>query len=306
MPAAPTRRRGVMAGLAAYVLWGCFPPFFLLLLPATPLEILSHRILWSFVLVSALLVVLGNRWGWLREGVFRRDRLPRLGAAALLISLNWLVYIWAVNNSHVVEASVGYFINPLVTLFLGVLIFGERLGLGGRIGGSLALVGVVVLSWQHLGTLWISIVLSLSFGFYSVVKKSSHLTGLQGLFVESGLLLVPAVGYLVSLIAAGASHFGQQPALSGLLAISGVVTVLPLWLFAIAAPRLPLGLLGIMQYITPTMQFLTGVLVYREPVSLSYWIGLVLIWVGSAIYLMVNFGPNATREAAPTPVQSDR
>ena len=298
-----SRNRALLMGFTAYLMWGVFPPFFAMLKPATPLEILGHRIVWSFLLVLLMLVALRSRWTWLRAGVFTRKAFPRLLLAAGLIAVNWLTYIWAVNNGHVVEASVGYFINPLVSLLLGVLVFGERLGTGGRIGGLLAFLGVLVISWGHWGTLWISLMLAFSFAFYGVAKKRAHLTGLQGLLVESGLLFLPALGYLGWLAATGQGTFGVGVTHSLLLSVAGIVTVLPLWLFAIAAPRVPLGVMGILQYVAPTMQFLFGILLFAERVELSYWIGLVGIWIGSAVYLAFNLRASADRADAPAPVR---
>lgn len=276
-------RQALGAAIAAYVLWGFLPPFLAALQPAGPLEILAHRIVWSFVLVLAVLVGLRSRWDWLRTLVFTRRKLPTLLAAAALIGTNWLVYIWAVNNHHVVEASLGYFINPLVNVMFGMLMFGERPGLGARIGGGIVLLGVVVISAGSWQGLWVSLTLAGSFGLYGVVKKRSRLTALQGLLIESALLTPLALPYLLWL--GGNGQFGQSATLSTLLVVAGAVTALPLWLFAIAAPRLQFGVLGVLQYLAPTIQFLLGITVFGEQVNLSYWLGLVAVWVGSAIYL---------------------
>ena len=165
-----SRNQALGAAVAAYLLWGFLPPFLAALKPAGPLEILAHRIVWSFVLVLIVLLAMRTRWDWLRTKVFTRRALPTLLAAAALIGTNWLVYIWAVNNHHVVEASLGYFINPLVNVLFGVLIFGERLGLGARIGGSTVLPGVVVISAGNWDGLWVSLTLACSFGLYGVVR----------------------------------------------------------------------------------------------------------------------------------------
>ncbi len=295
-------RRALLAGLAAYTLWGLFPPYFSLLAQASALEILAHRVIWSFLSVLVVLLALRTGWDWVRADVLRRHRLPRLALAAALIGLNWLTYIWAVNSGHVVEASMGYFINPLVNVVLGVLIFGETFGLGGRLGASLALVGVVVISWGHWGTLWISLLLAFTFASYGVAKKKAHLPALEGLLVESALLLPLALGYLAWLAATGGLQFGTNLRITLLLASSGAVTALPLWLFAIAAPRVSFGVLGILQYVGPTLQFLFAIFLFHEPVSLTYWIGLVLIWIGSAIYLALTLRANAAPADAPEPV----
>jgi chloramphenicol-sensitive protein RarD len=284
-----SRRNGLIAGIASYAIWGAFPLFWPLLKPAGALEILSHRIIWSFVFVAALLVILRTPWGWLAS-VFTRTHLPRLSAAAVLIAANWLTYIWAVNAGHVVEASLGYFINPLVNVLLGVLVFGERLGRRGQIGGLLALVGVgtiAVGSWQ---TLWISLALAFSFGLYGAVKKASRLPALQGLVVESGFLAPLALGYVGFLALGGAGQFGTTVPATSLLMVAGIVTAVPLWLFAIAAPRLPFGVIGILQYLNPTAQFLLGILVFHEHVTPLYWVGLVLVWIGSCVFLSEALG----------------
>lgn len=283
-PHTPGQRTGLIAGVTAYLLWGLFPLYWPLLRPAGPLEILAHRIVWSFVSVVIALVVLRASWRWV-PGVFTRANLPRLLAASGLIAVNWLTYIFAVNTGHVVEGSLGYFINPLVNVLFGVLLYGERLGRGGRIGGLLTLVGVVIIAWGSWHTIWISLALALSFGLYGVTKKSAHLPALQGLLVESGFLLLPSVGYLGFLAATGGGQVGVWASATALLVLSGPITAIPLWLFAIAAPRLPLGVVGVLQYVSPSIQFLLGLWVYGEHVSLSYWAGLVLVWIGSATYL---------------------
>ena len=278
-----TRNQAIGAAVTAYLLWGFLPPFLAALKPAGPLEILGHRIVWSFVLVLLVLLALRGGWGWLRTSVFTRQALPTLIAAAVLVGTNWLVYIWAVNNNHVVEASLGYFINPLVNVVFGVLIFGERLNLGAKVGGGIVLLGVVVISIGSWQGLWVSLSLACTFGLYGVVKKRSTLTALQGLLVESAFLTPLALPYLLWLGPNG--QFGTSAAMSSMLILAGAVTALPLWFFAVAAPRLQFGVLGVLQYLAPTIQFLLGITVFGEQVSLSYWIGLIGVWTGSAIYL---------------------
>lgn len=292
-------RRALAAGLAAYLLWGVFPPYFALMKPATPLEILAHRVVWSFVVVGLALVVSRAGWAWVRADVFTKERFPRLLLATVLIAVNWLTYIWAVNSGHVVPASLGYFINPLVSLLFGVLFFGEKLGRGGRIGVPIAFLGVLVISWGHWDTVWISLLLALSFASYSVMKKSSHLGGLQGLLVESGLLAPAAVVYLVFLAVTGTGRFGASPGATAILFSAGIATAVPLWLFAVAASNLKLGVVGVLQYVTPTMQFLFGILLFGEEVTPTYWAGLVLIWIGSAIYLTLTLRAHRRVEALP-------
>lgn len=278
-----THRQALSAAVAAYVLWGFLPPFLAALQPAGPLEILAHRIVWSFVLVLLALLLLRGGWSWLRSSVFTRRALPSLLAASALIGTNWLIYIWAVNNHHVVEASLGYFITPLVNVMFGVVLFGERLSRGAKIGGAIVAVGVLVISAGSWQGLWVSLALAATFGLYGVVKKRSRLTALQGLLIESAFLTPLALPYLLWLGPQG--QFGSSAGLTTLLVAAGAVTAIPLWFFAVAAPRLQFGVLGVLQYLAPTIQFLLGITLFGEQVTMSYWLGLVAVWIGSAIYL---------------------
>ncbi|MBP8918830.1 MAG: EamA family transporter RarD [Micropruina sp.] len=278
-----SRNQALGAAVAAYVIWGFLPPFLAALKPAGALEILAHRVLWSFVLVLIVLVALRGGWTWLRTSVFTRAALPGLLAAAGLIGTNWLIYIWAVNNHHVVEASLGYFITPLVNVMFGVVLFGERLSRGAKIGGAIVAVGVLVISAGSWQGLWVSLALAATFGLYGVVKKRSRLTALQGLLIESAFLTPLALPYLLWLGPQG--QFGSSAGLTTLLVAAGAVTAIPLWFFAVAAPRLQFGVLGMLQYLAPTIQFLLGITLFGEQVTMSYWLGLVAVWIGSAIYL---------------------
>lgn len=280
----PESRDGLTAGVGAYVLWGLFPLYWPLLKPAGAFEILAQRIVWSFVFVVLTMLILRSSWRWVAT-VFTRATAPRLVAMSVLIAINWTTYIVAVNSGHVVEASVGYFINPLVNVALGVLIFREHLGTTGRIGVGLAFVGVLILAWGSLPTLWISLTLAFSFGLYGVAKKKANLPALNGLLVESAILLVPSLAFVVFLGATGQGQFGRSLPADGLMLLSGPATVIPLWLFALAAARLPLGLVGILQYLAPTIQFVLGITLFGQHVTPAYWAGLILIWAGSVFYL---------------------
>ncbi|QIK72645.1 EamA family transporter RarD [Propioniciclava coleopterorum] len=293
---------GLLAGVGAYVIWGFFPLLFPLLKPAGPLEILAHRVLWSMAAVGIVLLLLRRPWGWVRRAL-GRGRLGWTLAASLLIGGNWLTFIWAVNNNHVVESSLGYFINPLVNIVLGVFLFGERMSRGGLIGTILAGIGVVVIAWENWAGLWVSLTLAATFGLYAVVKKRATLPALEGLFLESGVLSPLALGYWTFLAATGASTFGVGAQHTGLLVLAGVLTALPLWMFAVAAPRLPLGVVGVLQYLGPTIQFLLGITVFGQVVTPSYWLGLILVWCGSAVFLWSVFNRTqrsvTRRSAAP-------
>lgn len=278
------RRDGLLAGLTAYLVWGFFPLYFRALAGAGAVEVLAHRIVWSLVCAVAVLLALRAPWRWVAP-VFTRERFPGLAAGAVLIAVNWLTYIWGVTSGFVVEAALGYFINPLFNVVMGMWLFREPLARLGRVGVGLAVAGVVVISWESWRTLWISLLLTVSFGLYGVAKKKALLPALQGLAVESGLLAPFALGYLGWLQATGAAAIGATPQLTALLLLAGPATLLPLWLFAVAAPRLPYGVVGVLQYVTPTMQFLLGILVFGQQVVPSYWAGLVLVWAGSIAYL---------------------
>ena len=279
-----TRQSALAAGLATYLIWGAFPLFFPLLKPAGALEILSGRVVFSLVFVVAVLLVQRQSWGWLPE-VVRGGTWKVMLGAAVLIALNWLTYIWAVNSGHVVEASLGYFINPLVSVALGMLLFGERMGRPGQIGCLLALLGVCVAASEAWRTVWISLVLALSFGLYGALKKRARVTALQGLTMESGILAPLALGWMAWLGVSGRGTWLHSARVAVLLVVAGVLTAVPLWLFAVAAPGIPLGTLGILQYVTPTIQFLLGLLVFHQHVGQSFWMGLVLVWCGSITYL---------------------
>lgn len=274
----------LLAGILCYLLWGGFPLFFPLLKPAGSLEILSGRVLFSLAFVALVLLLQRKSWGWLRE-VWASGTWRLLVLAAVLIAVNWLTYIWAVNSNHVVEASLGYFTNPLVSIALGMIFFGERMGRPGMIGCALAAVGVCVIASQAWRTVWISLLLAFSFGFYGMVKKRVKVSALQGLFLESAVLTPLALAWMGWGAARGTAAWPHSGRVAVLLMVAGILTAVPLWLFAIAAPGIPLGTLGILQYMTPTMQFLLGLFVFGQPVSPRFWAGLVLVWIGSVVYL---------------------
>jgi chloramphenicol-sensitive protein RarD len=277
------RRTGTLAGVAAYSLWGLFPLVFHLLRSVAPGEILVHRIVWSFVVVLGLLVVRRERH-WFRAVRSRPGALPRLTVAAVLIATNWLVYIWAVNNDHVVEAALGYYINPLITVALGVVVLGEHLRRPQVVALAFGAAAVVVLSVAYGRVPWIALVLAASFGGYGFLKKAVPVGAVTSLAVETLVLLPPALVGLAVLMATGEAAFlngglGRDVLLVGL----GVVTAVPLLLFATAARRIPLSLLGLLQYLTPTLQLLCGVLVFHEPMPAARLAGFVLVWVALAV-----------------------
>jgi chloramphenicol-sensitive protein RarD len=270
-------------GLSAYVLWGLFPLFWPLLEPANPLEILSCRIVFCFIVIALLLAV-RNELG----GVRRLDRgtVLRLCAAGIAIAVNWGVYIWGVNNGHVIETSLGYFINPLVTIALGVVILHERLRAVQWAAVGLGVVAVAVLSFDYGRPPWIALALACSFGTYGFLKKGARASPPEGLFVEGAVTSVPALVVLAGLAVTGGATFVGHAATPGhliLLVSAGPVTALPLLFFAGAARRLPLSTMGLLQYVTPVLQFAIGVLILREATSFALLCGFALIWIALAI-----------------------
>jgi chloramphenicol-sensitive protein RarD len=278
------RRLGVLSGLAAYSLWGLFPLYFPLLEPAGGLEIVAHRVLWSLVFVAVLLTVV-RRWAMIRATFRDRRSLLILAGAALLICGNWLVFVYGVNSGQVVETSLGYFINPLVSVLLGVVVFSERLRPLQWTAVGIAAVAVAVLTIDYGRPPWIALALAVTFGLYGLMKKLVRVDAVPGLFVETALVALPAAAVLGVLHAGGNGTFGAEgPAHAFLLVSSGVATAVPLLLFAAAARRIPLSTVGLLQYLTPLMQLAIGVFVYDEPMPPARLAGFVIVWVALAVF----------------------
>jgi len=275
--------RGALYGIAAYALWGLFPLYWPLLEPAGPVEILAHRSLWSLVAVATVLA-LRRQWGWVRPLLADRRRLLLLVLAACAISLNWGTYIYGVNSHQVVETSLGYFINPLVTVLLGVVVLHERLSRAQSVAVAFGALAVVVLTASYGHPPWIALVLACSFGSYGLLKKKAATGALESLTTETAVLALPAVCYLVLLESGGSGTMSRSPGHAALLVGSGIVTAIPLLLFGAAATRLPLTTIGLLQYLTPIMQLLLGVLVRHEPLPPARIAGIGLLWVGLAVY----------------------
>ncbi len=277
-------KRGAVAAAGAYALWGLLPLYWKALQTVPPLETLAHRTVWSLVLVLLLQAALG-RWAWLRLVRQRPRMLRTFVASTCLLGVNWLTYIWAVTSGHVVDSSLGYFINPLVTVLLGVIFLHERLRLWQGVAVGLAAASVLYLT-LGLGSLpWIALVLAGTFGFYGLLRKTAPLGSLEGLTVETALLSLPALAYLLWLEAAGKGSFGHEGlAISALLVGTGVVTAVPLLLFAWAARNTTLATMGILHYIAPTLQLLLGLLVYHEPFSPARLLGFCGVWLALFIY----------------------
>jgi chloramphenicol-sensitive protein RarD len=280
----PDTRRGFLYGVAAYLLWGLFPLYWPLLEPAGAVEILAHRVAWS-VLTMLVVVAASRRLPELRALFLRHRARNLLTVAAVLIAVNWGTYIYGVNNHRVVETSLGYFINPLVTVLMGVLVLQERLRRWQWIAVGIATVAVVGLAVEYGHPPWIALVLAFSFGTYGLAKKQADVDAVESLTFETLVLAPVALGYLFWLGASGDSHFtGHGAGHVLLLASSGIVTAIPLLCFGAAAIRVPMTTLGLLQYMTPSLQFVLGVTLLGEHMSTMRWVGFALVWVALAIF----------------------
>ena len=269
---------GILYALITYILWGLFPIYWKQLHHVDAAQLIAHRIFWSFVMLT-FVVVISRQWKKIRAGlnaeVFRWH-----GFAALLLGVNWLVYVWAVNNDFIVESSLGYFINPLFSVFLGMVFLKERLRPLQWIPIGLATIGVAYLTYLYGRLPWIALILAITFGIYGLLKKQSPLGSLYGLTLETGLMLLPALAYLTYIGMQGQAAFMAIDTKTDLYLVgAGLVTAVPLLTFAKAAQSIPLTMIGLMQYIAPTGQFLIGVLLYKEPFSHAQAIGFGIVWV---------------------------
>jgi chloramphenicol-sensitive protein RarD len=273
---------GLALGVGAYTLWGVLPLYIHLLKGVPALQVLAHRVLWSVALLAVIIVIF-RRARPIFAAARGRTLLLLLGSA-LLIAINWIVYIWAVQNDHVLEASLGYFINPLINVALGFAFLGERLRRLQGVGIAIAAAGVLVLAVSGGGALWISLALAISFGLYGLLRKVAAIDALGGLTVETLLLAPFSLALLVHASQAGTGAFGQTTHLDLLLILAGAVTAAPLLMFAAAARRMPLATLGLLQYIAPSLQFAEAVLLFGEPVRTVHIATFALIWTGCALY----------------------
>lgn len=277
------RHQGVIATLIAFTIWGLMPLYFKAVGSVSPGEIVAHRVLWSVVFLLALLAF----WRGF-DGLRRVAAQPRLiGLLALSASLtgsNWLVFVWAISADRLLEASLGYFINPLVSILLGRLVLGERMRPLQQAAVALACAGVAWRVWQ-VGTLpWIALFLAITFGVYGLLRKRAPVDAINGLFVETLVTAPLAIAWLIWLASRGSLQFGQHLATDALLPLAGVLTAVPLMLFAIGAQRLPLSTVGFVQYLAPSLNFLLAVFVFREPFDAGQLAGFALIWAALAVY----------------------
>jgi len=293
------QRAGSLAGVVAYSLWGVFPLVFHQLEEVGAGEILAHRIVWAFVVVVALLAIRRERH-WFAGVRATQGALPRLSAAAVLVGTNWLVYIWAVNHGHVVEAALGYYINPLLTVALGVVVLGEHLRRLQVAAIGLGAVAVAVLTLAYGRVPWVALVLASTFAAYSFLKKAVPVGAVTSLATETLVLLPVAATTLVVLEVRGTGALGHGSAGRDLLLVSlGAVTAVPLILFGVAARRIPLSLLGLLQYLTPTLQLVCGVALLGEALPPARLAGFVLVWAALAVLAADALGFARRRAAEP-------
>lgn len=277
-------RSGILSAALAFLCWGLFPIYFHALGDVPPVQILAHRVLWS---LGFLLIVLAVRRQWKWLALVRQPRVFwSFAASALLLSANWLVYIWAVKNGHVIEASLGYFINPLVNIMFGYLLLKERMRPAQWGAIAIAALGVGWLTWHSGSVPWIALVLAATFGAYGLLRKTAALGALEGLSFETMVLFPFAAAYVGWLSVTGDNAFVNAPldATRILLVLAGPITAIPLLLFATGARKIPLSILGLLQYLSPTIQFLLGVWLFHEAFSSERLVGFLMIWAALALF----------------------
>jgi len=288
---------GLIYALAAYTCWGIIPVFWKQLNHVDSIEIVMHRMVWSCALVTALIIA-SRQWREFVALFSQTAVLLKLFIASALVSLNWAVFIWAVNTGHLVETSLGYFMNPLISVALGVVMFGEALRSGQIIALAIATSGVVYLVVSHGSFPWISLVLAITFSLYSAVKKSISVPATHGMAIETTVFFIPALIYLSYIEFQGTGQFFSSPSNAWMLVLAGLFTLIPLVLFAAAAKRISMTALGMTQYIGPTLQLLIGVLLYREPFGAQKVIAFGLIWLALGVYSVdqLNYQREARRQ----------
>ena len=284
--------KGILNGLGAYALWGFFPIYWKFLQNVPALQVIGHRIGWSFLFLLLILLIT-RQWNSFRASALTAKILAIYSVAAVLLSVNWLVYVWGVNAGFIVETSLGYFINPLISVLLGVIFLRERLRAAQWVPITLAAAGVTYLTVSYGRLPWIALTLAFSFGVYGLVKKLAPLGSLYGLTLETALVFPIALIYLAVIDLNGVGAFLHEgPATDLLLIGTGIVTSIPLLMFASAARQIPLTMIGILQYIAPTIQFLIGVILYHEPFDRSRMIGFSLVWIALIIFWVENYLAN--------------
>ncbi len=280
--------KGKWYAFSAYLLWGVLPVYLKSVDSVAPMQILGHRIVWSALLL-AIIVSWQKQWKQIGEIVRSARVMVIMLFAACLLSVNWLTYIWGVNSDYVVETSLGYFINPLVSVLLGMLFLKERLRTWQWLPLGLATAGVLYLTWSYGRLPWIALTLAFTFGAYGLIKKTAPVSALHGLMIETMILFIPAFLYLVFIEIQGGGAFGHHGAtISFLLFLAGLATTVPLLLFANGARLIPLSTLGILQYVAPSAQFLLGVFLFHEPFDANQFVGFSFIWIALILFTLEN------------------
>jgi chloramphenicol-sensitive protein RarD len=278
------KNKGIFYALGAYFLWGILPIFWKQLHHIPSFQIFAFRVLSSLLFLVAVLTIRKN-WGTFKQAVFNKKSILLFSLTGVLLSINWLVYIWAVNTNHIVESSLGYFINPLVSVALGVVFLREKLRPLQWVPVGLAAAGVVYLTVQYGALPWISLTLAFSFGIYGLLKKTAPTGGLYSMTVEMAAVGLPALGYLLLMGFQGEGVVSTMNLTTWLLLIAaGAITVVPILLFTAAARTIPLAMVGILQYVAPTLQFLIGVLIYKEPFTQTDLIGYGIVWAALLLF----------------------
>lgn len=282
-------KKGILYGIGAYVLWGFFPIYWKFLHVVPALQVIGHRISWSFI-VLIFFILLTKQWQDFRAVAFHPKTIATYALAGVLLSINWLVYVWGVNAGFIVETSLGYFINPLLSVLMGVIFLRERLRFAQWIPVVIASIGVLYLTFVYGRLPWIALSLAFSFGIYGLVKKIAPLGSLYGLTLETAMVFPAALIYLLFVNSTGEGAFLHAGMTIDLfLAGAGIVTTIPLLMFASAAKQIPLTMVGILQYIAPTLQFLIGVFIYKEPFDHDHLIGFGIVWLALVIFWVENY-----------------
>lgn len=291
--------KGIWYGFFAYFLWGLFPIYWKLLSDVAPSEILVNRIIWSLVFLVGI-AILKRNWRWVSDLIRKPKKVIWMAVAAVLLGVNWFIYIWGVNNGFIVETSLGYFINPLVNVFFGVVFLREHLRPGQWLAVLIAALGVIYLTISNGALPWIALSLALSFGLYGLIKKKGSLGSTESLTVEMSVLFIPALIFQLLLINRNTSAWQTNDWTTYLLLMmGGPVTAIPLLFFGSAARQVPLSTLGVLQYIAPTMQFLIGVFFFGEPFTQTRLIGFVIIWIALLIFTFDNMRHRYAGRAQP-------
>ena len=283
--------KGILYGIGAYIAWGFFPIYWKFLHHVPAIQLIGHRIIWSCLLLLVVIVVT-KQWDEFRK-TFNAKVLRIYSIAAILIGINWIVYVWAVNENFIVETSLGYFINPLLSVLMGVIFLKERLRNAQWVPVILAAIGVTYLTFVYGRLPYIALTLAFSFGLYGLVKKLSPLGSLYGLTIETAILFIPALIYLIVVEVNSTAAFLHTGLTSDLLMVgAGIVTTVPLLMFASAARLIPLWVVGLLQYIAPTLQFLIGVFLYKEPFTQNQLIGFSIVWAALIFFVVENYLAN--------------